>query len=259
MSKENQVGRSIYGIRMEDPDIVGWKYRFYLSVAFPASLARRTHIEGRLPSTGPAIIVTNHLSYADGPFVYFLAAKTAGRTLRMIVRDDMIDPSIPEDKETLERTGKEPSPAWKRRILAFFVNIGDPIPVNRQGKELFRTLRLAANTLSSRQMVAISLTETRKPANDLEDAKPLAALIAFRHPDIPIFPVGISGIELDTYHLFGPVHGNIGEPFHVNQLDIDRNNLEEAIWAITEELKRRIAPLIPDELKRTYTQRHGSG
>lgn len=258
MSKENNPQRHIYGVSIEDHGIQSWKYWLYLSVAFPASVARRTRIEGRLPSEGPAIVVANHVSYVDPPFVYFLAAKTAGRTLRMIARDDMIDPSLPEDAEILQRTVKKPSSKLKRRALAFCTSIGDPIPVNRQGKSLFRTLGLADRTLKDGQMVAVSLTETRKPENDLEDAKPLAALIALRHPDVLIFPVGLSGIELDRRHIFGPVHGNIGEPFTVNQLVFDRNNLEIelATAIITEELKRRIAPLVPDDLKQTYLLRH---
>lgn len=255
-SIEQAPAREIYGVRIENPGIESWKYRLYLTVAAPASFLRRTRIEGGLPTEGPAIVVANHVSYVDAPFVYFVAAKTAGRTLRMIARDDMIDPNLPEDPEILERTHKKPSSKLKRRVLAFCTNIGDPIPVNRQGKSLFRTLGLVDHTLRDEQIVAVSLTETRKPDNDLEDAKPLAALIALRHPDVPVFPVGLSGIELDSKHIFGPVIGNIGEPFYVNQLNIDRSNTEETVATITEELKRRIARLVPDYLKRTYLAHH---
>lgn len=250
MNAENKSGRLIHGIRIENPGIKRWKYELFLDVAYPTSWIRRTSIEGALPTHGPALVVANHVSYVDPPLLYFVAGVTAGRSLRMIARDDIVDPHIPERP----RAGKEPLPQWKRHVLAFCASIGDPISVNRH-KLGPSTIREAHQTLQSGQILAVSLTDTRKPENDLEDAMPLAALMAYRYPDVSVYPMGVSGIELDREHIFGPIRVKIGEPFTVNQLDINRSSQHEAVIEITEELKKRVAPLIPDYLKRTYMVR----
>lgn len=246
-----ETDRELFGIRLENPGIKKWKYALFLGLIHVLRIPPRFHTEGSLPAEGHGIITINHVSYLDPPLVYFAAAILAGRSIRMVARDSMVDSHIPISEEELKRTGKKAPPQLVRNTLSFFASIGDPIAVNRIRPTL-ASMREINTTLDHGQIVAIALQETRKPANDLLDAQKGAAWIALGRPDVPIYVSGISGSELSKLKdLSNVITYRVDKPFTPEEMGLTRRN-EGSIQALTDELIRRTAALVPYELKAKY-------
>lgn len=251
-----ETDRKLFGIRLESPNIKKWKVALFLGLLHALRIPPRFHTEGSLPEKGHAIITVNHLSYLDPPLVYYAAAVLAKRTIRMVARDSVVNSHIPISEEELERTGKKTPPQLVRDAISFFANTGDPIAVNRTRSTL-AFMKEVYSTLDAGQIVAISLHETRKPANDLLDVQKGAARIALGRPDVPIYVSGISGSELSK---LGDLSNIITfrvdkQPLIPEEIGLTKRN-DDSIQALTDELTRRTAALIPYELKAKYVQSH---
>lgn len=250
-----ETDRELFGIRLESPKIKKWKFALFLGLGHALRIPPRFHTEGSLPEKGHAIITVNHLSYLDPPLVYYAAAILAGRTIRMVARDSVVDSHIPISEEELKRTGKKAPPQFVRNVISFSANIGDPIAVNRSGPTL-SSMREVYSTLDAGRIVAIALQETRRPANDLLDVKKGAAWIALGRPDVPIYVSGISGSELSKLgDLSNIITYRVDQPFRPEEMGLTKRN-GDSIQILTDELTRRTAALIPYELKANYVQSH---
>lgn len=248
-----ETDRELFGIRLESPGIKKWKYTLFLGLIHALRIPPRFRTEGSLPKEGHAIITINHVSYLDPPLMYFAASILAGRSIRMVARDSMVDSHIPISEEELKRTGKKAPPQLVRDTLSFFANIGDPIAINRSRPTL-TSFREVYTTLDGGQIIAIALQETRKPANDLLDVQKGAAWIALGRPDVPIYVSGISGSELSKLtDLFNVITYRVDTPFTPEEMGLTKRN-HDSIQVLTDELTRRTAALVPYELKANYIQ-----
>lgn len=212
----------LLGVRMEDPEINRAHFGIFLRAYSMAKVLRRIQIINGLaiPKEGSAlVVVAPHSSLWDPPITYFTVAEEAGRSMRMVAADYVVDSSIPQDPKELARTGKKPHSPLKRRVISALSNIGHPISFNRsnQGREAMAEID---STLNQGQIVGVALQETRKKPWEPNPARLGAAIIAHSHPQVPIIPVGIEGME----RLFGPVIVRVGESFTVEELGLEEQN-----------------------------------
>lgn len=244
----------LYGIKLESPRIKKWKFALFLQAASLSATIRRLHIEGGIPEEGSALLVSNHLSYIDPILYYWVAATTARRSIRMLAKDTIVDSALEENPKELARTNKEPTPKALRYLLSFCANIGDPISINRTNPNP-STFRAIDKVLKDEQIIGIFLQETRKPEKDLLDVREGVAYISKRNPKVPIYPMGISGSQLDLKHLFGPIDVKIDKPLNPLQLGLNPKD-KNYTSILTQILTDKVANLIPDDLKKHWLLNH---
>lgn len=157
-------------------------------------------IEGALPKEGAAILVSNHTGNTDIFRGCLACVTTSQRIIRGVARESLLDLSVKESDEVLERTGKKGKfdPMTLPLIaptIAFILNGIGAIPVQRGSERDSdkdkRFLRTTDEILESGQMLGLFMQETRVKAGDLSNPFPGAGVIARRHPDVPIIPITI--------------------------------------------------------------------
>lgn len=177
-------------------------------------------VVGELPKTGPAIVVTNHTSSFDILKMAYVCFTTSERVIRGVARKGLLDPNYREPEAVLARTRKkgDSNPArlpLLNQTLAFIFNGIGAIPVIRGGErnsaEDRQFLLACDEVLNSNQLLGIFIQETRVKAGDLENPMPGVNLIARKHPDVPIVPVGIWARHFGEKVVIGP-------PFTYNEL-----------------------------------------
>jgi 1-acyl-sn-glycerol-3-phosphate acyltransferase len=133
-----------------------------------------------LPSTGGAILVANHISYADpvviGRFVY-----DAGRLPRYLAKDGLFD--VPVVGTVLRGMGQ--------------------VPVHRGGPDAQRALTSAVAALRRGELIIVypEGTVTRDPDFWPSTGKTGVARLALLAPEIPVIPLGQWGAQvIDVYH-----------------------------------------------------------
>lgn len=246
--------RFLFNVRLEDPAINKAKFTYFLLGAICARFIRRISIENGsvIPKDGSALIVmAPHTSFWDPPLIYYAVATQAGRSMRMIAADYVVNPKLPQDPKELEKTGKKPHPSWKRYFVSYHAGIGHPISFNRSngGKEALGEID---QTVNSGGLLAVALQETRKKPWEPNPARIGAARIAVRHPDLSVIPMGIIGME----KVFGPIIARFGNPFTAEQIagHLDINNRRSLI-AVHEGIVAATADLLPDEVARNLSVR----
>jgi len=180
-----------------------------------------------MPETGPFIIATNHLKFLDPPLV--LA-------------------SIPYRYVTALAAEK-----WEKRwpinwllksVGAIFVHRGE---VDR------RALSKCLDVLQQGGILGLAPEGTRSPTGMMQRGKPGVAYLATR-ADVPIVPVGMSGQErifAEWRRLRRPrVVVRIGEAFKLQPVTGGRRG--EQLQARTDEVMRRIAALVREDLRGVY-------
>jgi 1-acyl-sn-glycerol-3-phosphate acyltransferase len=134
-----------------------------------------------LPATGPAILVINHVSYAD-PLVVARYAYDAGRAPRFLAKRSLF--AIPVVGAAMRGTGQ--------------------IPVDRGTALARQSLDDAVAALRRGEMVIVypEGTVTRDPAWWPMAAKTGAARLALLVPDVPVVPAAQWGAQfaVDVYH-----------------------------------------------------------
>lgn len=192
---------------------------------FSLQAIARVRVEGvhDLPTSGPVIIASNHMSNADPPFIGgWLAPALQRRPLFLAKESLFVGP------------------------LGILIRSLGAQPVRAGGSDV-GAYRVAKRVLDDGDVVAILPEGTRSHAGVLGEPKPGVALLATR-TGAPVLPVGISG----TDRLLGrgqrlPRIGSsialrVGRPFHLElPSDADRR---AALAAADTELMRRIAALV---------------
>jgi 1-acyl-sn-glycerol-3-phosphate acyltransferase len=181
--------------------------RFCVILVYPLInlLWRRRWInDDRIPTSGPAIIAVNHISYAD-PFVIARCVWDVGRVPRFLAKADLF--TIPV-------------------IGRIFTGAGQ-IPVHRGTADADRALSDAVAALDRGEMVLIypEGTVTRDPDFWPMRAKTGVARLALLAPGVPVVPVGQWGAQnfLDFYaRKFRPlprkaVALSVGEPVDLRE------------------------------------------
>jgi len=194
---------------------------------FRAVARVRTSGLPNLPQTGPLIVVANHTTLADPPFVAAWLQPALGRPIQFLAKEQLFTPLL-------------------RPILRMYGAI-----IVRAGGSDVEAYRAAVSVLRGGGVVAIFPEGTRSLDGVMREPHAGVALIAIRS-GAPILPLGISGGHrlLRAGHTL-PAFGarltlRAGRPFSL-ALDptLDRR---PAIHAARDEIMERIAALVdPDQ------------
>jgi len=161
------------------------------------ALIRRWEVHGteKMPLSGGAIVIANHISYWD-PVVVGCALK---RRIYFMAKAELFN--IPVLGPVISRLG------------AF--------PVRRDGPDP-SSLRRSIKLLKNNQLIGIFPEGTRSHSGDILAPHLGAAMLALK-VGVPIVPVAVTG----TKGVFQKVYVSIGEPLEFNNLSSKKPSKEE--------------------------------
>jgi 1-acyl-sn-glycerol-3-phosphate acyltransferase len=194
----------------------------------------RVEVEGleNLPREGPALLVSNHCSNADGAL--FMAYV------------------IPAMRRPMVWLGKEEAMRWP--IVGWGLRAAGVVGVRRGAGDL-EAFRLAKSVLDGGRPLTIFPEGTRSPTGALQAAKEGATVLAVRSgaPVVPVALIGSHRFWPRGKLLFRPrrrMTVRVGQPFRLSMTGAaDRH---EAMRLTTVELMRHIAELLPPEQRGVY-------
>lgn len=173
-----------------------------------------------LPPSGPIIVATNHMSRMDTLYLF-------------------INPARPDI------TALVADKYQKYPVFNWILNTAGVIWLDRS-KADFGAFRLAVDVIKSGVSLGIAPEGTRSTTGQLQAGKQGTALLALK-AGVPVVPVGISGSEEYFRRLLTLRRPNLrltfGPPIHLPPLD--RDNREESLQNMTDEIMCRIAILLP--------------
>lgn len=179
-----------------------------------------------VPDSGPYVVVINHFSYIDPPFVINAVQKPISF---LAASDQEIKPQF----------------IWAPFIYGF-------IPTNRTNLAP-STIKNSIRALKNGEILGI-FPEGTSLSNVLRPAKNGAAFLSATG-NTPLLPVGIVGIENAWEMMFRGIRPSVkirvGKPFGPFSLSKSKNDKERDLKKIGDEIMCRIAALLPEE-------RHGS-
>lgn len=190
----------------------------------------RTVYEGveNLPATGGLIVATNHLSQLDTPLL-------------------MINPGRSEDLTALVTDKYQ-----RFGFMRWFVNTAGGIWIDRT-KADFSAFRAAIDAIKAGRAVGIAPEGTRSTSGGLQQGKPGTILLALKS-EAPIVPVGIHGTEAGFNKIFTlrrpHFTARFGRPFTLPP--VSRENREQAMQDLTDEIMCQIAALLPESYRGYY-------
>lgn len=180
-----------------------------------------------LPRSGGVIIATNHLSFVDTPLL-------------------LMNPPRPDI------TALVADKHQKDAFMRWFVESAEGIWIDRT-KADFTAFRAAIEALKRGQALGIAPEGTRSQTGELQQGKPGTILLAFK-TGVPIVPVGIRGTLGGVKRIFTfqkpRFLARFGPAFYLPE--VGRENREEAMQAMTDEVMCRIAALLPPEYHGYY-------
>jgi 1-acyl-sn-glycerol-3-phosphate acyltransferase len=186
------------------------------------TLFTRWRVNGKenIPSTGPLLVVANHINAADPP----LLSVSLNRKHIFMAKEEL----------------------FRSKLIGYFIRSFGSFPV-RRGRLDAKALRQADQLLAQGFALVMFPEGTRSHNSQLQHALPGSALIAARSR-VPILPVGITGTERlkgITWLVKRPrITVNVGHPFLLPPID---GRLTKAKLAEHADLiMRRIAELIPE-------------
>ncbi|MEV5547461.1 lysophospholipid acyltransferase family protein [Streptomyces sp. NPDC052309] len=197
----------------------------------------RPRIEGlgNVPSSGPAIVAGNHLSFSD----HFLMPAVLKRRITFLAKAEYF-------------TG----PGLKGRLTAYFFRSAGQIPVDRSGKDAGRAaIREGLGVLARGELLGIYPEGTRSHDGRLYKGKVGVAVMALR-AGVPVVPCAMIGTfeaqppgkVVPNIH---PVVIRFGEP-----LDFSRyagmENEKAVLRAVTDEIMYAILALSEQEYVDRY-------
>ncbi len=185
----------------------------------------------KIPKEGPAIIMANHRSSADIPLGFLAIAEGAKRFPRVVVRHTLVDPLTQELEEVKQRTGKKdflnsanslilfPRFALARLFLALNV-----ISV-RRGSADRSCIRACDQTLIDNRLLVIFPQDSRNKEGLLRNLKDGPALIARRHPEVPLIfmsifrpPDGKNGINISRTYTYAEILQEFPEDYSLSMV-----------------------------------------
>lgn len=180
-----------------------------------------------MPRQGGMIIALNHLSQMDTPL---MLAQPGRGDLTALVTDKY----------------------KKFAFLRWFVESAEGIWIDRDRAD-FGAFRSGIEVLKAGKPLGIAPEGTRSKTAKLLPGKPGVNLLAMKS-GAPIMPVAITGTE----HAFRMIFtlrkphmvARFGKPFHLPPLD--RENRDEALQRMTDEIMCRIAVMLPPEYRGAY-------
>ncbi len=177
------------------------------------------------PREGAYLLVSNHCSNFDPPFIGWAVGHRTGRVIHFMAKDEM---------------RRWPLVGWlARQSGVFFV---------RRGEGDRAAQRHALGLLEAGRPIGVFPEGTRSRDGKLKEGRAGAALLAMRS-GVPLLPVGVAG----SHRVFpgrsrlphrSRVTIRIGAPFRLPRTDaLDRSMLREG----TDRIMREIAALLPVE------------
>jgi 1-acyl-sn-glycerol-3-phosphate acyltransferase len=183
-------------------------------------------VEGRenLPKSGPYIIVSNHINWKDPPLIS-ICLDLSVRYMAKIQ-------------------------AFSYPVLGYIVRATGAFPV-RRGEGDRRALVTALRVLGGAQVLGFFPEGHRSENGALLRGKPGVGFIASRVPEAPLVPIAMIGTKQSLIRLMFGGHAvlRVGRPFHLADLSEDERRDEQAV---TDAVMRRIASLLPDEMRGAY-------
>jgi len=194
-------------------------------------------VEGRenMPSTGPLILVANHVHILDPIFLVF----SLPRWIVFVAKEEL----------------------FRSLFLRFWLRWAGSLPLQRDGKvvEKLRILESARKVLDKGLILGMFPEGGRSHDGKLRKGKPGSAVIASK-TDVPLLPVGISGTDR--------IHGiswlwkrphivvKVGKPFKLPPTNNKMTKSQRQL--LTTQLMGEISALLPSEYRGAYEKREDS-
>lgn len=180
-----------------------------------------------IPLTGGVLIATNHMSRMDIPVLFL----TPNRT---------------------DMTALVTTKYLKYPFLRWFIVTAQGIWLDRDTAD-FSAFRTAMTALKQGMAIGISPEGTRSKNAQLLEGKPGTALLALR-TGVPILPVALSGTEdaFDKLKHFKKPHITAQFGKLIPAQDLDRDNREEQLQKLTDEIMCQIAAMLPEQYHGFY-------
>ncbi|MCU0505388.1 MAG: 1-acyl-sn-glycerol-3-phosphate acyltransferase [Chloroflexi bacterium] len=185
-----------------------------------------------LPTEGPLIIASNHLSNADPPLIASWLTPALGRAVHWMAKQEALD--------------------WP--IAGPFLKANGAFGI-RRGAADTDAFRLAKRVLDDGRVLGTFPEGRRSHTGALERGKEGVALLAIR-TGAPILPVAVWGTERlwpvgNTFpHPGGRVHLRVGPPFVLDRRTVDGKR--EDLPAVADRLMEGIAILLPPAYRGVY-------
>ncbi|MRR29272.1 1-acyl-sn-glycerol-3-phosphate acyltransferase, partial [bacterium] len=180
-----------------------------------------------IPLTGGVLIATNHMSRMDIPVLFL----TPNRT---------------------DMTALVTTKYLKYPLIRWFIVTAQGIWLDRDTAD-FSAFRTAMTALNQGMAIGIAPEGTRSKDAQLLEGKPGTALLALR-AGVPILPVAISGTEdaVDKMKHFKKPHITAQFGKLIPAPVLDRNNREEQLQKLTDEIMCQIAAMLPEHYHGFY-------
>jgi 1-acyl-sn-glycerol-3-phosphate acyltransferase len=201
---------------------------------FASACLTRVDREGfeNLPESGPALVICNHASNADGMLLMAYV--------------------VPAMKRKMGWLGKEEALRWP--VFGWAMRQNGVFGVRRGAGDL-EAFKLAKRVLDEGRVLAIFPEGTRSPTGSLQEAKEGATVLAARSgaPIVPVAIVGSGRFWPKGKLLPRPrrrMKVRVGKPFTLAMpKGADRH---ESLRAATVEMMRHLAELLPEEQRGVY-------
>jgi 1-acyl-sn-glycerol-3-phosphate acyltransferase len=181
-----------------------------------------------IPTTGPVVIIINHIAFLDPLMV-------CGVSPRLV---------IPMAKKE----------AFDSFLWRPFLKLYGAIPVQR-GEADTRAVKTALQLLRQQGAILMAPEGTRSTTFQLQPGKEGAAMIALRGEAI-VVPIGITGTHQIKAHLIrfkrAPARLVVGRPFRLRPTATNGRSSRPEMVAMTQELMVRLARLLPPEFRGVY-------
>jgi 1-acyl-sn-glycerol-3-phosphate acyltransferase len=192
--------------------------------------------EGRenIPSTGPFILVTNHVHVLDPIFLAF----SFPRWINFIAKEEL----------------------FRSPLLKPWLRWAGSLSIRRGGniREKQRTLERARDALERGLVLGMFPEGSRSHDGRLREGKPGPAAIASK-TNVPIIAVGIVGTDkikgISCLWRRPPIVVHIGKPFKLPPTDGKVSKSQRQL--LTTRLMTEIAALLPPEYQGAYTRHEG--
>jgi 1-acyl-sn-glycerol-3-phosphate acyltransferase len=183
-------------------------------------------VEGRenLPKNGPYILMSNHINWKDPPLISI----SLDLSVRYMAKIQ----------------------AFSYPLLGYIVRATGAFPV-RRGEGDRRALITALRVLAGGQVLGFFPEGHRSESGALLRGKPGVGFLASRAGDIPLVPIAMIGTKQPLLRLMFGGHAvlRVGRPFRLVELSEEERRDEQAM---TDAVMRRIAALLPDEMRGAY-------
>lgn len=203
-----------------------WYWLFkYVFMGPLLTLVGRQKVEGleHIPTTGPAILASNHLAVADS----FYLPLVVRRRITFLAKSEYF-------------TGK----GLKGRFIAWFYTVAGQVPIDRTDADSAQgALDTAVRILDQGKLLGMYPEGTRSPDGRLYKGKTGLARLALQ-TGVPVIPVAMIGTDVvnppgSKMWRFGRVTVRIGKPMDFSRFDglagnrfIERAVIDEVVYEL---------------------------